>query len=100
MPVCYRTCNSLGSRNPAGATDKPFCCRLQEETMDNCLQKLRAACSASVSVKSCVRLSVVRISECSAAYLTTVLPVSVSGGCSYRTAGALRDGCAGAERVA
>jgi len=73
---------------------------LQEETMDSCLQKLQAACNASVSVKSCVRLSVVRISVCSAAYLTTVLPVSVSGGCSYRTAGALRDGCAGAEGVA
>ena len=67
--------------------------------MDNCLQKLRAACRASVSVESCVRLSVVHIAVCSAAYLTTMLPVSVSGGCSYRTAGALRDGCAGAERV-
>jgi len=68
--------------------------------MDNCLQKLRAACSALVSVESSVRLSVVHIAVCSVAYLTTVLSVSVSGGGSYRTAGALRDGCTGAERVA
>jgi len=68
--------------------------------MDNCLQKLQAACSASVSVESCVCLSIVCLAVCSAAYLNTVLPVSVSGGCSHRTAGALRDCCAGAERVA
>jgi hypothetical protein len=68
--------------------------------MDNCLHKLQAACSALVSVESCVHLSVVHVAVCSAAYLTTLLPVSVSGGCSHRTAGALRDGCAGAERVA
>jgi hypothetical protein len=51
MPLCYHTCKSSGFKNLAGTTDRSFCCRLQEETMDNCLQKLRAACNASVSVK-------------------------------------------------